>query len=323
MNNHGPHELPHWRPDDPAVTYAPTGREKAAWILWAIVSVPVAWAFDRIRAYLTTPRPSWHTLAHVAFALFCGVWAYRGLTQAWGLTVGAARAEASTGERGPMPAGTAGAERAADLATSAHDSATATAAALRAAPLPDAGIVASPPREPLPAWLPPSVTRWEPHIRAASARYGVDPALIAIIVTVESGGDPDAVSRDVNGNAIAHGLCQIVPRYHARINESPGPYDPTHNIDVGTEFLAGLLKTYAVASDDDWRQTIDKAVGFYNGGGRGAGDDPLPESRSYRRWVGGMWAERHDAESPTYAAWLAAGGVRLVDKASAHLEAGR
>lgn len=165
---------------------------------------------------------------------------------------------------------------------------------------------------PLPAWLPPTVARWEPNIRSAAGRYAVDPALVAIIVTVESAGNPVAGS-----GAGALGLMQVVPRWHPTIQDGAGPYDPDHNLDVGSAFLADLLRTYAVAGDDanDWQATVERAAAAFNGGPGGV-TNPVAETRSYVRWIGGMWAERRDASSPTFDEWRAAGGQVALDIAA-------
>ena len=155
----------------------------------------------------------------------------------------------------------------------------------------------------LPAWTPATVTRWRELICAAAVTHGVDPALLAIVVTVESGGDPDAASA-----AGAVGLTQVVGRLHA-----PGVdlTDPATALDVGARVLADCLRRYGrpASADPDWRMTVDAAAGCYVGGGPTSTD---PQNRAYRRWITGAWAERHDATSPTLAAWVAAGGARLL-----------
>jgi soluble lytic murein transglycosylase-like protein len=141
----------------------------------------------------------------------------------------------------------------------------------------------------LPVWLPATVTRWTPEITAAATRYGVDPALVAIVTTVESCGLRGAVSPSG-----ALGLMQVVPKYHPRILQGD-PQDAAHNLDVGTAFLGELL----AATGGD----VTRAVCQYNGGGNCAA---LAESQRYMRWVGGMWAERDQSTSATYDAWMAA-----------------
>src|ERR1700744_4311909 len=55
-------------------------------------------------------------------------------------------------------------------------------------------------------WLPSTVTYWDKTINEMGKRYNIDPNLIAIIMTMESGGDASAKSND---NAV--GLMQITP----------------------------------------------------------------------------------------------------------------
>src|SRR3954469_13438039 len=55
-------------------------------------------------------------------------------------------------------------------------------------------------------WIPPTVHKWDKQINAMAAKYKVDPNLIAIIITLESGGYQKATSE-----ADAKGLMQITP----------------------------------------------------------------------------------------------------------------
>jgi soluble lytic murein transglycosylase-like protein len=103
--------------------------------------------------------------------------------------------------------------------------------------------------------------------------------------------------------------------------------EPGLNIDFGAFYLASMLRRFGEPQDDDWRTSIDRAAAAYNAGpgsvGRWLSDaSSLPgETERYRRYVGGMWNERHAASSPTYAEWLLAGGWRLVDPDGAPPEA--
>lgn len=171
--------------------------------------------------------------------------------------------------------------------------------------------------EPLPAWLPPTVARWETLIRAGAEPYNVDPALVAIVMTIESAGNRKAGSK-----AGARSLMQVMPATARGIDRERGrPHDPAMiedpaaNIDYGVYNLAWCMRTYGLANDPDWRQTIGRACRCYNGG-PSAVDSPLPESRDHDRWVTGMWAERHDASSPTFDEWRAAGGQVALDIAA-------
>ena len=168
------------------------------------------------------------------------------------------------------------------------------------------------------AWLPPSVTRFARHIDEASFRHGVDANLIAIVMLVESGGNPYAISP-----AGAVGLMQIMPatgrdialRRGIQHHSDVRLYDPAYNIDLAAWYLARQLERFWNGDAD---KTVDLAAGAYNGGpARIARGEKLPtETRQYMHWVGGMWRERHDVRSPTLGHWLHAGGARLIANAN-------
>jgi soluble lytic murein transglycosylase-like protein len=98
---------------------------------------------------------------------------------------------------------------------------------------------------------------------------------------------------------------------------------PEVNVDFGAWYLADQLRRFGRAEDEDWQSSVRLAAAAYNGGPgtvqamvqRGAA---LPaETSAYESWVGGMWQERRSPESPTFERWLAAGGWRLIEAASA------
>lgn len=174
------------------------------------------------------------------------------------------------------------------------------------------------------AWLPETVARWRPHILASAAEHGVDPNLVAIVILVESGGNPNAVSPSG-----ASGLMQVMPTTAMDIvsrrglsgHETAKLFEPAYNIDLGTWYLAEMLRTFGSADDPDWQQSVELAAAAYNGGpgtvqaflrsGR-----TLPaESSRYRRFVGAMWSERGGDGSAGFDAWMAAGGAHLVESA--------
>ena len=167
----------------------------------------------------------------------------------------------------------------------------------------------------VPDWMPLTVRAWWPIITAAAEEHGVDPALVSIVMLVESGGDPTAGS-----GAGALGLMQVVPRWHPSLCIDPdcmSAYDPNHNVDVGTAYLAECMARYAgQGSAPDWTDTVIDASACYNGG---SASNTTSETASYRRWIGGMWSERAQQASPTFEAWMAAGGSRLVESAEAEL----
>lgn len=167
-------------------------------------------------------------------------------------------------------------------------------------------------------WLPPSVSRFAPLIESTSYRHGVDANLLAIVVLVESGGDPYAQSPDG-----AKGLMQLTPATASDIAARRGVIahnelrllDPSYNVDLGAWYLARQLEHFWVGNT---AQSIDRAAAAYDGGPeRVARGGVLPvETVTYMKWVGSMWRERHEGSSPAFDAWWRAGGERLVTRAT-------
>lgn len=62
-------------------------------------------------------------------------------------------------------------------------------------------------RAPLPTWLPAGVLSWEPEIRAAAGRVGLDPLVLAIIVSIECPSGNAACGSYMG----ARGLTQFMP----------------------------------------------------------------------------------------------------------------
>lgn len=80
---------------------------------------------------------------------------------------------------------------------------------------------------------------WRDEMREAAQRRGIDPYLVAAVVREESSYYPRAVSR-----AGARGLMQLMPAT-ARLMAPPGDLDdPGFNIELGTRFLAGLMREF-------------------------------------------------------------------------------
>lgn len=183
------------------------------------------------------------------------------------------------------------------------DEATMTAAAGEELEETAAGIPAPPGG---PRWLPDSVSRFGAAIAAAAAAHGVDPALVSLVVLIESRGDPDAVSP---GGAV--GLMQVMPGTAAEIAAERGLAPPTlaqmreprFNLDFGTYYLA---KQLALFEGRPLADRVRLAAIAYNGGPRILrahldGTAALPaETQYYSMLLSHLWAERAANSSATY-----------------------
>ncbi len=120
----------------------------------------------------------------------------------------------------------------------------------------------------LDANYPQNILRWCNWITRYAEENGLPPNLVAAVILVESGGDPQAYSRSG-----AVGLMQVMPRdgIAAAFQCKNGPcfsnrptmeelFDPEFNIRYGTRLLASYLQRYS-----DLRQAL-KAYGPMNAG---------------------------------------------------------
>jgi len=175
------------------------------------------------------------------------------------------------------------------------------------------------------SWLPPTVKHWEPIIDTMSARYDIDPNLIAIIMTMESGGNPKASSY-----AGAKGLMQVTAptardiavKFVKQPVKTYNLEDPTTNIEFGTAYLAHLRNTFGDKTQSpSWNATVELIAAGYNGGpgaaasvAKGTGLRDM-QTVSYARDAFNMWRERHAESSPTFLRWQDRGGSNLIRSA--------
>jgi hypothetical protein len=99
--------------------------------------------------------------------------------------------------------------------------------------------VKSPPEADAPlSALKPNSQEFDNIIQQAASEFGVEPALIKAVISVESNGNPKAVSP-----AGAQGLMQLMPKTAADLGVT-NPFDPVQNIRAGTRYLSQLQTRY-------------------------------------------------------------------------------
>jgi soluble lytic murein transglycosylase-like protein len=128
-------------------------------------------------------------------------------------------------------------------------------------------------------------------IALAAERNHVDGLLLAAMVSVESGFSPHALSPQG-----ARGLMQVIPDVASDFGIKGDLFDPHVNLEVGSRFVAGLIK--------DYKGDLDLALAAYNAGpgvvDRYKGIPPYQETQGYVRQVLAQYAEYHrKAGSPT------------------------
>ncbi|MFI5270557.1 MAG: lytic transglycosylase domain-containing protein [Candidatus Saccharimonadales bacterium] len=177
------------------------------------------------------------------------------------------------------------------------------------------------------SWIPGTVKHWEPTIIQESKKYDLDPNFMAIIMTMESGGDSKALSSD---NAV--GLMQITSptakdiasKYLKVPVQTYNLDDPSTNIEFGAAYLAYLRDQFATYKQGpDWNASVESVAAGYNGGplasahlmeGKGLHD---PQTVIYSRDAFNMWRERNASDSPTFDRWKERGGINLLNAAKA------
>jgi soluble lytic murein transglycosylase-like protein len=120
--------------------------------------------------------------------------------------------------------------------------------------------------------------------RTAAVRHGLDPDLVAAVVSVESGFRPEAVSPKG-----AVGLMQLMPKTAEALGVEDAR-DPVQNLDGGTRHLGQLLTLYG--------GDLTRALAAYNAGEgavhRHGGVPPYRETRAYVKKV----IERYRGRKP-------------------------
>jgi soluble lytic murein transglycosylase-like protein len=108
-----------------------------------------------------------------------------------------------------------------------------------------------------------------PLIERAASKYGLDPAVIKAIISVESGFNPNAVSK-----AGARGLMQLMPSTARLLGVDPD--DPEQNVDGGARYFRQQLDRFG---------SIELALAAYNAGPANVlhygGIPPFPETQRY------------------------------------------
>jgi soluble lytic murein transglycosylase-like protein len=154
--------------------------------------------------------------------------------------------------------------------------------------------------------LPESVARFGAAIEFAATAHHVDPALLSVMVLVESRGNPDAVSP--HG---ALGLMQVMPATAVLIADErglPAPtreqlVDPVYNLDFGAYYVAQQLASFA---DRPEPERVKLAAMAYNGGPRALGNylagvaELYRETVLYSELVTRLWQDRNAEASATY-----------------------
>ncbi|MBM3210472.1 lytic transglycosylase domain-containing protein [Candidatus Saccharibacteria bacterium] len=171
------------------------------------------------------------------------------------------------------------------------------------------------------SWLPESVSRWNNQIKQYAQSYNVDANLVAILMTLESGG----YSRADSG--VARGLMQVTDYTGGDIaskylNQPVVEFDlfkPETSIEFGTAYIRYLRDTLCVPQESlSINECVELIAAGYNGGPGAAGalyrGEGLKsvETLSYSRDAMNMWRERNAGESVTYTRWFDRGGRSLV-----------
>jgi soluble lytic murein transglycosylase-like protein len=122
----------------------------------------------------------------------------------------------------------------------------------------------------VPSGLSERMSMWEDKLRELCERYEVDPDLARAVMRMESGGNPNAISR-----AGAIGLMQLMPSTAKGLGVDPK--DPERNLEGGIKYLSQL--------SDKYNGDYVKTLAAYNAGPSRVdsygGVPPFPETQRY------------------------------------------
>lgn len=140
---------------------------------------------------------------------------------------------------------------------------------------------ASPALASTPAEIRRRMRQYSPLIEQTAHAVQVDSSLLHAVVMVESGYNPNAVSR-----AGAIGMMQVMPATAARFGKF-NLRDPKQNLDVGARYLARLIQMY--------RGNLELALAAYNAGEHAVErhGNRIPAYRETQRYVPAVLARYH------------------------------
>jgi soluble lytic murein transglycosylase-like protein len=126
-----------------------------------------------------------------------------------------------------------------------------------------------------------------PTVEEAARSHGIDPRLVDLVIRMESGYNPRAVSPKG-----ARGIMQLMPQTASLYNVG-NAFDPLQNIRAGVHYLKDLLQRF--------NSNIALALAAYNAGPgaveRSGGVPPYDETENYVKAI--LMAYRGDANLPT------------------------